>query len=146
MSGGVSDVVARDNLMGDPTGSVTGLLIKSERGRGGYVRRIRFERNHLLNVSIVYSWIPALVISDYYGNHKETNVTATPQIENVSFIDTRVDFAEQIGCLMGLPEAPLRGIIFSNLTIGGNHTGFACANCIDCGICRGPGSTACAFH
>ncbi len=145
MSGGVYNVTARRNVMGDPRGSVTGFLVKSQIPRGGLVSNITFADSHLLNVSRVYSWIPALVVSDYYGKNKPGNSTTTPRIERITFKNIVVDFAEQAGCLMGLPGAPLKDIRFQNVTVQSQHMGWACEFCEDCDtMCKGA-STNCSF-
>ena len=133
MSGGVRRVWAHDNLMGTPGGAgdgptVTGLLIKTNRGRGGVVEDILFERITMLNVSQCYSWIPALTVDMQYKPDKPPdNATATPLIQNVTFRDIAIDYAQQLGCLAGLPERPLgRGIFFHNITVGGFGTNWSC--------------------
>jgi polygalacturonase len=148
MSGGVFNVTARHNLMGDSKGAVTGLLIKSAQGRGASVRNITFTDNHLLNVSRVYSWIPALVVSDHYGGGPPGNATTTPILEDIRFVNILVDFAEQTGCLQGLPSAHLRGIVMANVTFKEFHTGWSCQNCDSCGAAfcdQAAGNTTCGF-
>ena len=147
MSGGVFNVTVRHNVMGDSAGAVTGLLIKSARGRGGSVRNITFADNHLLNVSRVYSWIPALVVTDHYGGGKAGNATTTPVLEDIRFINITVDFAEQAGCLAGLPERHLVGIAMENVTFRRYRTGWACQDCDGCeAVCnKAASNTSCAF-
>ena len=112
MSGGVYDVLFQ-NISADGLG--TGLRIKSQRGRGGLVANVTYRDVRLANtagqaVQFTMNYAPGL---------PPTNATATPRLYNVTVENVVSTTSKQGWFVDGLPESPLAGLTFRNVSILG---------------------------
>lgn len=125
MSGGVEDVCVRDCRFED-TFSIAS--IKAIRGRGGYVRRIRYERCTLRNRSHEIRptrWFRGAIYLDSFYSHETFDADTcapvddgTPVVENIVFSDIQAETVEGYGLyLCGLPEAPSRQVVLENVRV-----------------------------
>jgi hypothetical protein len=124
MSAGISDVLFDDVYM---RGTSTGPRIKSQRGRGGYVRNVSFTNFVLDGVG------ESVQITEYYSSTlPPQNASATPSfadihIRNLTAINVPVG-KKTIGVYMaGLPESPITGVTLQDVDFGRPHT--QVANC-----------------
>jgi polygalacturonase len=116
MSGGVENVYAHDCRF---NGTDRIIRIKTDRGRGGYVRNCWFKdifadtiEQQAIRINMLYSGnerLPAL----------EVNST-TPVIENIHYENIYCDFAKQnVIQILGIPEMPVNNITFKNIQLKG---------------------------
>ena len=110
MSGGISNAVF-ENLVFNGTHS--GVRIKDQRGRGGYVRNITYRNATMDGVESVLR-----INQFYHGGIPPTNATATPTFEDflVQDITAKRSGGGQVVCL---PEWPCFGIHFERVHIEG---------------------------
>jgi polygalacturonase len=119
MSGGVRDVRVNNCTF---IGTDIGLRFKSTRGRGGVVENIRIS-----NVRMADMVTDAVNFNLYYGGNapteeaddsKETAVPAvsegTPQFRDIRIEKVVCRGAQNAVVLRGLPEMPVKDIIFRN--------------------------------
>ena len=103
-SGGVRNVTFENIVMGPRHAPYTeGPLIhlKSQRGRGGYIRDVHFR-----NITMLGETHQAILVSMHYSNNiGPTNKTATPQFSDIYFDGVHIDTAESPGGFVGLPGA-----------------------------------------
>jgi hypothetical protein len=133
-SGGISNITIQDCVLGvsdstpgTPSSTATtkssasrpGIHLKSERGRGGYIRNITFER-----LTFVGTMSQPFEISTFYTDARNaTNATATPHFANITLRDIIVPSVTGstkegwAGSLVGLPEAPIAGLYLHNVTV-----------------------------
>jgi polygalacturonase len=121
MSGGVADVLFY-NLTATGTGA--GVRLKSERGRGGLVTNVVYDRLALLNVG------EAVQVTDNYDpGLPPTNATATPRFENITISNLHSKSALKGWFLDGLPESPIKGLTLTNITLEGTSAKALTAKC-----------------
>jgi polygalacturonase len=106
-SGGVRNVTFENIVMGPRHAPYTeGPLIhlKSQRGRGGYIRDVTFR-----NITMLGETHQAILVSMHYSNNiGPTNQTATPHFSDIVFDGVHIDTAESPGGFVGLPGAYYR--------------------------------------
>jgi len=115
IAGGAQHIYA-DNITFDGTGN--GIRIKANRDRGNDVSDIVFKNIHMKNVP------NALIISEFYP-HKfppkpdlPAPVTRlTPHFHNITIENMTAINSRNAGVIAGLPEAPIRGLVFVHVTI-----------------------------
>ena len=113
MSGDVRNVTV-SNCVFD--GTLRGLRIKTERGRGGVVENIRATNNVMRGIDIGFS------ITMYYlaaGTRTKQPVTEeTPRIRNIHYDNTTMTEARSPATIVGLPEMPVQDLHLTNLRVG----------------------------
>jgi len=120
VSGGVSDIYMHDCKV---TGCEQGIRMKSMRGRGGYVRNVRFE-----NIKIDGAIKQAIQVNMFYESSTVIPHTETPtdvdgvSIRNVSGRDNRLGIQ-----IKGLPEHPIRNLSMSQIHLQAQET-MACSD------------------
>ena len=120
MSGGVADVDISDC---DFRGTDRGLRLKTRRGRGGAVERIRLRRSVMERVAVGVS-INAFYFCDPDGRSDEVQsrapapvTEATPRIAGVTVEDVAIrELRVAAVAIFGLPESPVRDVALSGLT------------------------------
>lgn len=129
MSGGVRNVLVRDCIF-ENTHSIAS--IKAVRGRGAYIRNIRYENCSLVNRSTEYGdtkWFRGAIYMDgFYGEEEFDADTpaavneGTPVVEDICFKDLTLDtIAGNAVYLCGLPERHYKNIRFENVKARGKH-------------------------
>lgn len=120
MSGGVENVYAHDCVI---NGTMQGIRLKSMRGRGGYVKDVRFE-----NIEINDTTDQAIQINMFYGSSTVIPKTAMPsdfsdiQIKNINGNGNKLGIQ-----IKGLPEHRLRDISLSEIRLGAESS-FECSD------------------
>ena len=120
MSGGVKSVYAHDCVI---DGTMQGIRLKSMRGRGGYVKDVRFE-----NIEINNTTDQAIQINMFYGSSTVIPKTAMPsdfsdiQIKNINGNGNKLGIQ-----IKGLPEHRLRDISLSEIRLGAESS-FECSD------------------
>ncbi len=118
----VSNIICKDTQIG--------IRIKSRRGRGGYVKDVRFNNWTMENVG------QAIKVTNFYAMEGEvysgdtTVSNRTPCFSNIAISNITVDSAKVVININGLPEMPIKGLRISDL-IGSGETGMKAANTID---------------
>jgi len=129
MSGGVSDVLVR-NCTFENTHSIAS--IKAIRGRGAYIRNIRYENCSLVNQSTEHKdtkWFRGAIYADGFYGAEEFDADApaevdegTPVVDGISFENITVDtVAGNAVYLCGLPEMPFRNVVLKDVKAHGKH-------------------------
>ena len=110
MSGGIAHVVFENLTF---KGTHSGVRIKDQRGRGGYVRNITYRNATMEGVGSVLR-----INQFYHGGIPPTNATATPTFKDflVQDIAAKSSGGGQVICL---PEWPCHGIRFERVNIEG---------------------------
>jgi len=108
-SAGVDGVVFRDIRM---AGTQRGGRIKSQRGRGGVVQNILFERIIMEGVDTAFDFT-----LNYHPGIPPTNSTATPSLANVTASAVQATSAGAAWAIDGLPESFISGLHFENVSI-----------------------------
>lgn len=137
--GGVRHILIEDNEL---TGSMYGIRIKTPRGRGGMVQEVVFRNNRMTDVEtpIVFSGYyegagfdeeaVAATLRDKGGfvlGHQiyppdsdpaqPYKPASTPWIRNVTVDGLTATGADRAGIIVGLPERPIEGLVFRNVSI-----------------------------
>jgi polygalacturonase len=109
MSGGVRRIAITNSVF---DGTDRGIRLKSTRGRGGVVEDVRVSnvvmrdiREQAIVLNLFYTDVPAEPLSE-----------RTPRFRNIHFSGITAH-AEQAAKLLGLPEAPLENVSFSDVRI-----------------------------
>jgi polygalacturonase len=116
MSGGVENVYAHDCQF---NGTDRIIRIKTNRGRGGYVRNCWFKNisadtilKEAIRINMLYTGgdrLPAQDIND-----------ETPSIENIHYENITCNYSSgNIIQIIGLPEMPVKNVTFNNIRLGG---------------------------
>lgn len=121
MSGGVSDVTISDCEM---VGTDRGLRLKTRRGRGGFIRRVAMQDVTMAGVAVPFC-ANAFYHCDADGHdswvqsRKPASVTeTTPRISDIRIARVTVTgLRVALGAFLGLPEAPIRAIDLSAITV-----------------------------
>ncbi|MBN1414267.1 MAG: glycoside hydrolase family 28 protein [Bacteroidales bacterium] len=117
MSGGVENIYAHDCRF---NGTDRVIRIKTDRGRGGYVKNCWFKdisadtiEREAIRINMLYSG----------GNRlpeQEIN-EGTPVIENIHYENIQCSYSKRnVIQILGLPEMPVYNVSFNNLNLGGN--------------------------
>jgi len=112
MSGGVRNVVISNCVF---IQTDRGIRLKSRRGRGGLGEDIRV--NNIIMQDVV---CPFTINMFYFKNVNEPEEPVsegTPIFRNLHFSNITVKKADFAGFFAGLPELPVEGITFSNVSI-----------------------------
>lgn len=129
MSGGVENVEVK-NCTFKNTHSIAS--IKAPRGRGGYIKNIRYENCSHINRSTEYTdtkWFRGALYADgFYGEDefnpdgKKEISEGTPIVDGVYMKNITVDtIAGNAIYLYGLPEMPYRNFYLENITAHGKY-------------------------
>ncbi|WP_051539028.1 glycosyl hydrolase family 28 protein [Prolixibacter bellariivorans] len=116
MSGGVENVYAYDCRF---NGTDRVIRIKTDRGRGAYIRNCWFKdisadtiQREAIRINMLYSGGDRLPV-------QEVN-SGTPVVENIHFENIRCAYAKRnIIQIIGLPEMPVNHVSFKNIELGG---------------------------
>ncbi|RYH03502.1 glycoside hydrolase family 28 protein [Salipiger sp. IMCC34102] len=121
MSGDITDVHIRDC---DFVGTDRGLRIKTRRGRGGQIARIRVERVRMTDVATPVA-LNAFYFCDPDGKSDAVQSrapapldTGTPRLSDITLGDIVATGAISAGvAALGLPEAPITGVTLDRVEI-----------------------------
>lgn len=112
MSGGVEDVYAHHCTI---SGTERGVRLKTIPGRGGYIRRARFE-----DMTLRYIQLEGIEISMAYGSSTVAPLSqALPHIEEITFRRIRGSDLGTGVSLCGLPGSPLQNIRLEEVDLPG---------------------------
>ena len=118
MSGGVENVLVRDCSF---IGTDVGLRFKSARGRGGLVKDIRCERIYMKDIvsyAVVFNlYYAGVAATDMEKNEEAGSVPVdetTPEFRDFEFSSIVCTGASQAVYVNGLPELPLRNVVFND--------------------------------
>lgn len=121
MSGDVEDVQVSGCEM---IGTDRGLRLKTRRGRGGAIRNVLFENVRMERVATAISanahyYCDADGKSDYVQNRTALpKGRGTPLIEGIVVRNVELHGLANAACvLLGLPEAPIRGVLIDDLRV-----------------------------
>ena len=115
MSGGVENVLVSDCII---PRARHGLIIKSKRSRGGYVKNVRYSNIVMKNIE---RW--AMSINTFYrGGNQDDHLThdvdeGTPFIHHIFFSGIQVDSCGLAIDLRGLPESPIRHVYLNDVFV-----------------------------
>ena len=119
MSGDVRNVVISNSIF---DGTLRGIRIKSARGRGGVVERVRASNLVMRDIADA-----AFSITAYYGwsDPKRTYRadSTTPAFRSLHFSDITIANAHRTAVVRGLPEQPIEDVTFSRISTEANHYG-----------------------
>ncbi|HEY1848546.1 MAG TPA: glycoside hydrolase family 28 protein [Opitutaceae bacterium] len=122
-SGGIRDIAA-DNIV--CRGTLRGVRIKSERGRGNTIENARFS-----NFVIDGALEEAIEITALYEDEPaEPFSSRTPVFRNLAFSSFTIVGAAQVASIHGLPEKDFEELRFSDITASGTR-GFICDHASD---------------
>lgn len=121
MSGDVTDVAVSDCEF---VGTDRGLRIKTRRGRGGEVARIRLDGCSMAGIGTAFS-ANAFYNCDPDGGSEAVQSRApapvdatTPRIRGVAVRDVAIDgLRVAVGAFLGLPEAPIEDVALSGISV-----------------------------
>lgn len=110
MSGGISTVHADDLYVFN---SLTGIELKTTKGRGGYINDILISNVRIENVST------ALVANGNFGSHPDDNFdpNALPIVDHITLKNVVGKNIKTAGNLSGIPESPFTSICLSNISL-----------------------------
>ncbi|MBA0562993.1 hypothetical protein Golob_008009 [Gossypium lobatum] len=110
MSGGVSEVYAENIYFFN---SSTGIILKTARGRGGYVRNIYISNVTLVGVDT------AIFFNSNFSQHPDEfyDPNSLPVIERITFKDVIGDNIKVAGLLKGIEGDSFRHICLLNITL-----------------------------
>lgn len=112
MSGDIRNVYVHSCIY---DGTDLGIRLKSTRGRGGVVEKLWFERIEMRNITG-----DAIQMTTAYSAWMGTKEGKAPTFRELSFRDIHVESAKQGINIEGLPEAPVQGVSFEDVTIHAN--------------------------
>lgn len=121
MSGSVRNVAVSDSEF---VGTDRGLRIKSMRGRGGVVENVYYDnvRHRDIRLMVVE------MTTAYASSTLLPKTDAAPTIRNVFVRNLSATGAKAAAVISGLPELPIRNLVFENIDITG-ESGFSCTEC-----------------
>jgi polygalacturonase len=122
--GGVKDVVVRNCTF---EGTENGIRIKSDRKRGGTVENVLYENIRMENV------VGAITITTYYPKIPETDeaqeaTDTTPRYRDIIIRNLTATSTKDAGVIVGLPEAPIEGVLLENVKIASERAGLVIRN------------------
>ncbi len=123
-SGDIRDIAA-SNIVA--RGTLDGIRIKSQRGRGGVIENMRFDNFVIEDAAF------AIEITGRYQQSSSDHANAgpakfseqTPIFRNLSFSNLTIVHARQVATVAGLEEQAILGLRFSDITATGTK-GFLC--------------------
>ena len=116
MSGGVRRVCVEDVTF---DGTLLGLYIKSNPGRGGTVEDIHYRRIRMRNIQLE----AIRVQSDYAAWGAASDQTLYPTFRNIHFQDIVCDGAGGGALVQGMPQKPLENLHFERIAIDNAKSG-----------------------
>ena len=129
MSGGINHVTVKNCIFKD-TFSIAS--IKAVRGRGAYIKNIRYENCSMTNRNCdikASKWFRGAIYMDAFYGKEETEFDAdapfqinetTPVVENIHLENINLDTAEGYAIyLCGLPEMPYKNVTLKNIKAQG---------------------------
>ncbi len=115
MSGGVENLYAHDCKF---NGTDRALRIKTQRGRGAYVKNCWFK-----NISADSIEREAIRINMLYHGDRlpaQEVTEETPYIENIHFENVSCEYSKRnIIQIIGIPEMPVKNVTFKNISVAG---------------------------
>jgi len=119
LAGGVQNVHAERIHF---EGTDNGIRVKANRDRGNDVSHLFFKDIDMKNVK------NALIISEYYpkvlppdGEAPQPVTRLTPRFHDITLQNVMAAGSTSVGAIVGLPEAPIRGIVLHNVKIVAQH-------------------------
>ena len=119
LAGGVQNVHAERIHF---EGTDNGIRVKANRDRGNDVSHLFFKDIDMKNVK------NALIISEYYpkvlpsdGESAQAVTRLTPHFHDITLQNVTAVGSTSAGAIVGLPEAPIRGIVLHNVKIAAQH-------------------------
>jgi polygalacturonase len=119
IAGGAQDIRA-ERIHFD--GTDNGIRVKANRDRGNDVSHLFFKDIDMKNVK------NALIISEYYpkvlppDTESAQPVTRlTPHFHDITLLNVTAAGSTSAGAIVGLPEAPIRGVVLRNVKIAAQH-------------------------
>lgn len=115
MSGGVKNVVARDDIF---DGTDIGIRMKTLRGRGGTIENLTFDNIMMKDIAgDVFN-----INSNYTSNGTPLPFTGvidetTPYIKNITIKNIIAEGAQEASFFQGLYESPVDGLTLENVTV-----------------------------
>ena len=115
----------RDCTFGDSHATVqdnVGVYLKTERGRGGYIRDLLLERLTFAGAGVTQPFWWSMHYSDA---RPPTNASATPRLSNLTLRQIHITTATGkargnkgwAGAFVGLPEAPIEGVTLTDVSV-----------------------------
>ena len=103
-------------------GTDNGIRVKANRDRGSDVGPLTFRQIDMKDVK------NALIISEYYpkvlppdGETAQPVTRLTPHFHDITLEDVTAVGSASAGAIVGLPEAPISGVVLRNVKIGAQH-------------------------
>jgi polygalacturonase len=103
-------------------GTDNGIRVKANRDRGSDVGPLTFRQIDMTGVK------NALIISEYYpkvlppdGETAQPVTRLTPHFHDITLEDVAAAGSTSAGAIVGLPEAPISGVVFRNVKIVAQH-------------------------
>ena len=103
-------------------GTDNGIRVKANRDRGNDVSHLTFRDIDMKDVK------NALIISEYYpkvlppdGEAAQPVTRLTPHFHDIEIDNVTATGSTNAGAIVGLPEAPVTGVILNNVKIGAQH-------------------------
>jgi polygalacturonase len=119
IAGGAQDIRA-ERIHFD--GTDNGIRVKANRDRGNDVGRLTFRDIDMKNVK------NALIISEYYpkvlppdGESTQAVTRLTPHFHDITLLNVTAEGSASAGAIVGLPEAPIRGVVLRHVKIAAQH-------------------------
>lgn len=104
------------------SGTDNGIRVKANRDRGNDVGHLEFRDIEMKDVK------NALVISEYYpkilpaeGESAQPVTRLTPHFHDIVLENVTAENSVSIGAIVGLPEAPVLGVVMRNVKLSGRH-------------------------
>jgi len=103
-------------------GTDNGIRVKANRDRGNDVGPLTFRDIEMKDVK------NALIISEYYpkvlphdGETAQPVTRLTPHFHDITLENVSASGSTSAGAIVGLPEAPISGVVLRNVKIGAQH-------------------------
>ncbi len=103
-------------------GTDNGIRVKANRDRGNDVGPLTFSDIEMKDVK------NALIVSEYYpkvlppdGESAQPITRLTPHFHDITLENVAATGSTSAGAIMGLPEAPISGVVLRNVKIGAQH-------------------------
>jgi polygalacturonase len=104
------------------SGTDNGIRVKANRDRGNDVGHLEFRDIDMKDVK------NALIISEYYpkvlpseGEAAQSVTRLTPHFHDIVFENVTAENSGSVGAVVGLPEAPVLGVVLRNVRLSGVH-------------------------
>jgi polygalacturonase len=104
------------------SGTDNGIRVKANRDRGGDVSHLKFRDIEMKDVK------NAIIISEYYpkilppaGESAQPVTRLTPHFHDIVFENVTAENSSSAGAIVGLPEAPVLGVVLHNVKLNGRR-------------------------